>query len=116
MTNDESGQKRSIIGRLLDRKWFSTFFSYLKQEPRDSSADKFRVASAAMLTYAFELIIRDGLAVATFEDIKEETLAVFGDGSDKHQHRATAEIVAGLVTSVMDGSIERRTAVWEFGE
>ncbi|KIW73322.1 hypothetical protein PV04_01453 [Phialophora macrospora] len=106
--------KRTRIGRLLDRKWFNTLFMYLKQEPRDTSVDKFRVASAAMLTYAFELIIRDGLAVATFEDIKEETLAVFEDGSDKHQHRATAEILAGLVTSVMDNSIERRTMVWEF--
>lgn len=107
-------KKRAVIGKILDREWFVTFFKYLKQEPRDQSADKFRMASAAMLTYAFELIIRDGLAVATFEDIKEETLAVFEDGSDKHQHRATAEILAGLVTSVMDNSIERRTMVWEF--
>jgi proteasome activator subunit 4 len=72
------------------------------------------MASAAMLTYAFELIVRDGIAVATLDEIKEETLAVFGDGTDKHQHRATAEILAGLVTSVMDNSIERRTMVWEF--
>ena len=112
--DDLEWQKRASIGKLLDRKWFNTLFMYLKQEPRDTSADKFRVSSAAMLTYAFELIIRDGLAVATFEDIKEETLAVFGDGSDKHQHRATAEILAGLVTSVMDNSIERKTKVWEF--
>ena len=107
-------KKRTTIGKILDRNWFVTFFKYLKQEPRDQSADKFRMASAMMLTYAFELIIRDGLAVATFDEIKEETLAVFGDGSDKHQHRATAEILAGLITSVMDTSIERRTMVWEF--
>ena len=112
--DDLEWSKRKTIGQLLNRGWFSTFFMYLKQEPRDASADKFRVASAAMLTYAFELIIRDGLAVATFDDIKEETLAVFGDGSDKHQHRATAEIVAGLVTSVMDGAIQTRAAVWTF--
>ena len=107
-------KKRTKIGKILDRNWFVTFFKYLKQEPRDQSADKFRMASAMMLTYAFELIIRDGLAVATFEEVKEETLAVFEDGSDKHQHRATAEILAGLITSVMDTSIERRTMVWEF--
>ena len=107
-------KKRTVIGKLLDRNWFVTFFKYLKQEPRDQSADKFRMASAMMLTYAFELIIRDGLAVATFDEIKEETLAVFEDGSDKHQHRATAEILAGLITSVMDTTIERRTMVWEF--
>ena len=107
-------KKRTTIGKILDRNWFVTFFKYLKQEPRDQSADKFRMASAMMLTYAFELIIRDGLAVATIDEIKEETLAVFEDGSDKHQHRATAEILAGLITSVMDTSIERRTMVWEF--
>ncbi|RMZ78933.1 hypothetical protein DV737_g3714, partial [Chaetothyriales sp. CBS 132003] len=106
--------KRTVLGRILDRAWFKTFFNYLKQEPRDSSADKFRIASAMMLTYCFELIIRDGLAVATLDDIKDETLAVFGDGSEKHQHRATAEILAGLITSVMDTSIERRTMVWQF--
>ncbi|RMZ80349.1 hypothetical protein DV738_g2877, partial [Chaetothyriales sp. CBS 135597] len=106
--------KRTVLGKILDRNWFSTFFDYLKQEPRDSSADKFRMASAMMLTYCFELIIRDKLAVATFEDIKELTLVVFGDGSEKHQHRATAEILGGLITSVMDTSIDRRTMVWEF--
>jgi len=107
-------KKRTVIGKLLDREWFVTFFKYLKQEPRDQSADKFRMASAMMLTYAFELIIRDGLTPVTFEDIKEETLAVFEDGTDKHQHRATAEILAGLITSVMDTTIERRTMIWEF--
>ena len=106
--------KRTAIGKILDRKWFNTFFGYLKQEPRDSSADKFRMPSAMLLTYAFELIIRDGLAVATFEDIKKETMAVFEDGGDKHQHRATSEILGGLITAVMDTSIERRTMVWEF--
>ncbi|RMZ89820.1 hypothetical protein DV736_g2949, partial [Chaetothyriales sp. CBS 134916] len=106
--------KRTVLGKILNRDWFKTFFNYLKQEPRDSSADKFRMASAMMLTYCFELIIRDKLAAATFDDIKEETLAVFGNGSEKHQHRAAAEILAGLITSVMDTSIERRTMVWEF--
>lgn len=106
--------KRKVIGKILDREWFKTFFGYLKQEPRDHSADKFRMPSAMMLTYAFELIIRDGLATATFEDVKELALETFGDGSDKHEHRATAEILAGLITAVMDTSIERRTMIWEF--
>lgn len=106
--------KRVAMGKLMTREWFSTCFKYLKQEPRDSSADKFRMASAMMLLYVFELMIRDELTVATFDDIKEETLAVFEDGSDKHQHRATAEILGGLISSVMDSSIELRKIVWEF--
>lgn len=105
---------RSNMGKFLTRDWFSTCFKYLKQEPRDSSADKFRMASAMMLLYVFELMIRDGLTVATFEDIKEETLAVFEDGSDKHQHRATAEILGALISAVTDASVEKRTMVWEF--
>jgi proteasome activator subunit 4 len=106
--------KRTAMGKLMTREWFSTCFKYLKQEPRDSSADKFRMASAMMLLYAFELMIRDELTTATFDDIKEETLAVFEDGSDKHQHRATAEILGGLISSVMDSSMELRKLVWEF--
>ena len=105
---------RTSMGKLLNREWFRSCFQYLKQEPRDSSADKFRMASAMMLLYVFELMIRDGLTVATFEEIKEETLMVFEDGTDKHQHRATAEILGALISSVMDTSVERRTKVWEF--
>ncbi|KAK6376885.1 Proteasome activator BLM10 [Lithohypha guttulata] len=107
-------RKRAVIGKILTKEWFKTFFEYLKQEPRDQSADKFRMASAMMLTYAFELIIRDELATATFEDITQLTTEVFADGSDKHSHRATAEILAGLITAVMDTSIQRRTKIWEF--
>lgn len=106
--------KRKTIGKYFTREWYSTFFGYLKQEPRDSGADKFRTSSSLLLGSTFELMIRDGLTSATFEDIKQEVLAVFEDGSDKHQHRATAEILASLIVAVMDSDLERRTTVWEF--
>lgn len=105
---------RKHMGKLFDRKWFATFFEYLKQEPRDASADKFRMASAMMLLYVFELMLRDELTTATFDDIKEEIAVVFEDGSDKHQHRATAEIMGALISSVADTCAEKRTAVWEY--
>ncbi|KAI1913479.1 Proteasome activator BLM10 [Ophidiomyces ophidiicola] len=105
---------RKYMGGLFDRKWFSTFFAYLKQEPRDVSADKFRMTSAMILLYVFQLMTRDDLTKATFEEVKEEISAVFEDGSDKHQHRATAEILAALIGSVTDTSIERRKKVWDF--
>jgi proteasome activator subunit 4 len=105
---------RKSIGKVMNREWFRLFFQYLKQEPRDSSADKFRMGSAMMLLYVFELTIRDGLTQATFDEIKEETLAIFSDGTDKHQHRATAEILGALISSVMDTSVDLRTMVWEF--
>jgi proteasome activator subunit 4 len=105
---------RTHMGKLFDRKWFSTFFMYLKQEPRDPSADKFRMPCAMMLLYTFELMLRDGLTAATFKDIQEEIELVFEDGSDKHQHRATAEILGALISSVTDTSVEKRTLVWEY--
>lgn len=101
------------IGQLLDRKWFSTFFGYLKQEPRDATSDRFRMASAMMLIYAFELIY-EGFTAVTFEDIKQEVKGIYGDGADKHQHRATAEILGALLSSTTDKRVEIRTMVWEY--
>ncbi|PGH07268.1 hypothetical protein AJ80_08028 [Polytolypa hystricis UAMH7299] len=105
---------RKHIGKLLTREWFATFFKYLKQEPRDQSADKFRMSSATMLLYCFEMMYRDGLTAATFDDIKQEIALVYEDGSDKHQHRATAEIMGALISSVIDTSVDKQTLVWEY--
>ena len=105
---------RTQMGKLFTRDWFKTFFGYLKQEPRDSMADRFRMASAMMLMYVFELMVRDEMTAATFEELKEEIMEVYGDGSDKHQHRATAEIMGGLISSVIDSNADKRKLVWEF--
>jgi proteasome activator subunit 4 len=67
-----------------------------------------------MLLYVFGLMIRDGLTIATFKDIKELVKDIFEDGSNQHQHRATTEILGALIISVADSSIEKRTLVWEF--
>lgn len=104
---------RKKIGKLLDRHWFSTYFAYLKQEPRDSGADRFRMSSAMMLTHTFELIFC-GLTEATFDDIKDLTQSVYGDGSDKHQHRATSEIMGALLSCAPDLKPEQRQQVWEY--
>lgn len=108
-------EKRVIkrIGDSLDRPWFAAFFAYLKQEPRDATSDRFRMASAMMLGYAYDLM-HDGYTAVTLKDIKEEVAVTFGDGSDKHQHRATAEILGGLLASVHDKKIEIRTMIWEY--
>ncbi|KAI9741261.1 MAG: hypothetical protein M1834_002977 [Cirrosporium novae-zelandiae] len=104
---------RENLGKLLTRDWFKSYFQHLKQEPRDATADRFRTQNAIMLLYVFELVIQD-VCVAKFDDIKVEVLEVYGDGSDKHQHRATAEIIGALLLSVCDIKIEQRTPVWEF--
>ncbi|EEH20926.2 hypothetical protein PABG_03157 [Paracoccidioides brasiliensis Pb03] len=105
---------RKQMGQLFTREWFATFFRYLKQEPRDALADKFRMPSAMMLLYVFELMLRDELTAANFDDIKEEIALVFEDGSDKHQHRATAEIMGALIGSVTDTSVDKRSLIWEY--
>ena len=101
------------IGKMLDRAWLSTFFAYLKQEPRDSTADRFRVSSAMLLVYIFEMM-HDGFTSVKLSDVKEEVKGVFEDGSDKHQHRATAEILGALLSSTTDKPIQIREAVWEY--
>lgn len=104
---------RKKIGSLLDRSWFSNYFAFMKQEPRDSGADRFRMSSAMLLTHAFELVFC-GLSSATYEDIKDLTQAVYGDGSDKHQHRATAEIMGALLSCAPDLEAEQRQEIWEY--
>ena len=111
--DEEEKRVISKLGGALTREWFATFFKYLLQEPRDSSTDRFRVASAMMLGYAFDLM-HDGFAAVTFDDLKEEITATLGDGSDKHQHRATAEILGGLLGSAHFKSMEIRTKIWDF--
>ncbi|KAF2690187.1 hypothetical protein K458DRAFT_288967 [Lentithecium fluviatile CBS 122367] len=104
---------RKKIGSLLDRSWFSNYFAFMKQEPRDSGADRFRMSSAMLLTHAFELVFCC-LTKATFEDIKDLTQAVYADGSDKHQHRATAEIMGALLCCAPDLEKKQRQEVWEY--
>ncbi|KAL8703579.1 MAG: hypothetical protein Q9201_003252 [Fulgogasparrea decipioides] len=103
----------SHIGGILTREWFSALFDYFKQEPRDAGADRFRMSNAILLIHAFDLV-HDGTAAATFSEIQTETARVFGDGTDKHQHRAAAEILGALLTSTADKPVGLRTEVWEY--
>jgi proteasome activator subunit 4 len=104
---------RVQIGKLLTREWYHKYFEYLKQEPRDAASDRFRMGGVMLLMHSFDLMWV-GLTAATFDDIKEEIKLVYEDGSDKHQHRATAEIVGALMAGVMDEPIEERNRVWEY--
>ncbi|KAG9233361.1 putative proteasome activator complex subunit 4 [Amylocarpus encephaloides] len=105
---------RKQIGGLLTREWYEKFFGYMKQEPRDATADRFRVHNAALLIQTFDLTLQD-LSAATFEDIKELIKTTFDDGSDKHQHRATSEILSALLISVMERPVEVRDKIWDYG-
>jgi proteasome activator subunit 4 len=104
---------RKQMGSYMDRHWISTFFGYMKQEPRDQIADRFRMSSSMIVAYILDLMSA-GLTVATWEDFKDLTQAVYGDGSDKHQHRAMAEICGALIQSAEDFEPEMREKVWEF--
>ena len=111
---DEVEQEvRAQLGQLLDRRWFATYFDYIKQEPRDAHSDRLRMSNCLLLTHSFHLIFED-IARATFDDIKDLASAVYGDGSDKHQHRAFAEIMGALLACAPNLPVEQREAVWQF--
>jgi proteasome activator subunit 4 len=111
--DDVENEVRKKIGKILDPDWFSSYFAYLKQEPRDAGADRFRMSSAILLSNAFELVFC-GLTETTFDNIKEMIRTVYGDGSDKHQHRATAEIMGALLSTAPDLEPEHRQQIWEY--
>lgn len=102
---------RSRIGAAIDRAWLSAYFGFLKQEPRDQNTDRFRTTNIISLTSIFNLILQQG-AKATWDDLKDLIKTTFGDGTDKHAHRATAEILGGLLNAVIPLSHEIREMVW----
>ena len=106
-------EARARIGKILDKAWYSAAFAFLKQEPRDSAADRFRTSNAMMIAYTFGLMY-DNHTVAKLSDIKDEVTKIYGDGSDKHQHRATAEILGALITATTDKPHALRTEIWEY--
>lgn len=104
---------RKQMASYIDRTWLSTYFGYMKQEPRDHHADRFRMHSSMIVAYALDLMAA-GLTPAKWEDFKDLALAVYGDGNDKHQHRAMAEILGAMLSSSEDFPYELRTEMWAF--
>lgn len=104
---------REHIGRIVTREWISQCFEYFKQEPRDQSTDRFRMSYVYLLMHVFDLM-HYGKTAVTLDDVKELTEGVYGDGSDKHQHRATSEILGALLAGSSDDPPEIRNRVWEF--
>ncbi|UKZ83081.1 hypothetical protein TrVFT333_010883 [Trichoderma virens FT-333] len=111
--DDTERAVRDHIGKILTKEWVSQCFEYLKQEPRDSSTDRFRMHEVYLLMHVFDLM-HYGRTVVTLEDIKELTTDIYGDGNDKHQHRATSEILGALLAGSSDDPPEIRNKVWEF--
>ncbi|KAK5996591.1 Proteasome activator complex subunit 4-like protein [Cladobotryum mycophilum] len=104
---------RDQVGKILTKEWFAQCFEYLKQEPRDASTDRFRMSNAYLLMHVFDLM-HYGKTAVTLEDIKELIKEVYGDGNDKHQHRATSEILGALLAGSSDDPPDMRNRVWEF--
>lgn len=103
---------RAKMGSSIDRHWLSTYFGYMKQEPRDNG-DRFRMSYSMIVAYAMDLMA-DGLTKATWDDFKDLAQAVYGDGTDKHQHRAMAEIMGAMLSSSEDFDHDLRTKIWDF--
>jgi len=104
---------RSHIGSHIDRQWLSTCFAYMKQEPRDQHADRFRTTSVILLTQVFNLTMLKQTKINRPE-IQELIMEVFGDGSDKHAHRATAEILGALLNAAVPLDLKERNEIWSF--
>jgi proteasome activator subunit 4 len=104
---------RTHIGKIITKEWCKTCFEFLKQEPRDNSADRFRMSNVYLLMHVFDLMHYE-VTTVTLEEIKELTMEVYGDGSDKHQHRATSEILGALLAGSSDDPPHIRNRVWEF--
>jgi len=103
---------RDQIGGMLTKEWMKQCFDYLKQEPRESS-DRMRMSNVYMLMHAFDLM-HYGRTKVKLDDIVDLVKDVYGDGSDRNQHRATAEILGALLTGSCDDPIEMRKPVWDF--
>ncbi|KAK4190875.1 proteasome activator BLM10 [Podospora australis] len=104
---------RVQIGKIITKDWFKTCFEYLKQEPRDAGVDRFRMQNLVLLMNVFDLM-HYGKTTATFDDVVDLLKDVYGDGSDKHQHRATAEILGALLSGSSDDPRKFRDRVWNF--
>ncbi|KXX81506.1 Proteasome activator BLM10 [Madurella mycetomatis] len=104
---------REQIGKIITKDWFKQCFDYLKQEPRDASADRFRMQNFVLLMNVFDLM-HYGKTAATFDDIVDLVKDVYSDGSDKHQHRATAEIIGALLSGSLEDPRDMRDRAWNF--
>jgi len=69
--------------------------------------------NVALLMQVFDFM-NYGATAATFDDLVDLVKDVYGDGSDKHQHRATSEIIGALLSGSTDDPREYRDKVWGF--
>jgi len=104
---------RSHIGGMLDKAWFSTYFGFMTQEPRDQSADRFRMTNMIALSSTMNLVYA-GVTKATLDDIKELVQTTYGGGNDKHQHRATAEILCAMLHAAVPLDPDRKSEIWSY--
>ncbi|KAK7207032.1 putative proteasome activator subunit 4 [Myxozyma melibiosi] len=94
---DSDRETMRAIGETVDRAWFEKFCEILLEEPSRTEHDVFRsiYAMFAAIVYA---IVHEGFAKLTFEDMVEIIHNLYGDGKDKNHHRATAELIGGLLS------------------
>ncbi|SPO04812.1 related to Mms19p [Cephalotrichum gorgonifer] len=103
---------RKQMGDMITKEWLAQVFDYMKQEPRESS-DRIRASNIYMLMNVFDLMYY-GQTKVTLEDVIALVEEVYDDGTDRNQHRATAEILGALLTGSSDDPVEMRKPVWDF--
>ncbi|KAK9481275.1 hypothetical protein V1514DRAFT_300594 [Lipomyces japonicus] len=85
------------MGSEINKDWLQSLFNLYTQEPRQE-LDGFTSVHAIFVSSVF-MLIYSGRAAVSFEDAAEIIQALYGDGEDKNRHRATAEVLAGALTS-----------------
>ncbi|CAI4217446.1 unnamed protein product [Parascedosporium putredinis] len=103
---------RKQVGDLITKEWLTKAFAYMKQEPRESS-DRIRMSNIYMLMHVFDLMYY-GQTQIKLDDVVTLVDEVYGDGSDRNQHRATAEIFGALLAGSSDDPLEMRRPVWDY--
>lgn len=97
----------------FNRAWVHQQFEYLRGEESGKSGHGLRSPEAYCWPLFFRLF--RGLEGAITEDeIREEIIALLGDGKQKFRHQATFEVVFSLIMSLKFASVEyvERTWAW----
>ncbi|KAK9488678.1 hypothetical protein V1527DRAFT_401104 [Lipomyces starkeyi] len=94
---EEDKRQLQRAGSTIDVVWFSTFCDLLTQEPR-SDQDSFRIIYAMFAMMVF-IMVYEGYTVITWDQALEKIAEVYGNGEDKNHHRATAELLGGMLAN-----------------
>lgn len=106
-------KRMTTMGGLIDPTWIETLLRFMKQEPREGSQDHYRQSVAYLMSTVF-FLLRQGKVKVQMTFIQKYILEMYGNGSDKNHHRATAECLGGLITASRNSDKAFENECWQF--